>query len=202
MALTRKALKAMGLADEQVESIIEMHLETVNGLKEEAAQYAEQIPQLQKDLDEANQKLSESDKDGWRVKHDALLDEFNSYKADIESQQRQAAKESAYREMLKALGIPEKRLDAIIRITDLSSFELGEDGKFKDAAAISESAKTDWSDFIEQADQAKPGSPRIDTGGNLSPGKPTRTREEILQIKDTSERQQAWAEYLKNEKGS
>ena len=37
MALTRKSLKAMGLADEQVDSIIEMHTETVDGLKDTAA---------------------------------------------------------------------------------------------------------------------------------------------------------------------
>ena len=33
MALTRKALKAMGLTDEQVDSIIEMHTDTVDGWK-------------------------------------------------------------------------------------------------------------------------------------------------------------------------
>ena len=34
MALSRKSLKAMGLTDEQVDSIIEMHTETVDGLKD------------------------------------------------------------------------------------------------------------------------------------------------------------------------
>ena len=33
MALIRKSLKAMGLTDEQVDSIIEMHTDTVYGLK-------------------------------------------------------------------------------------------------------------------------------------------------------------------------
>lgn len=32
MALTRKALKAMGLTDEQVDSIVEMHVETTDAL--------------------------------------------------------------------------------------------------------------------------------------------------------------------------
>ena len=35
MALTRKALKAMGLTDEQVDSIVEMHVETTDALKEQ-----------------------------------------------------------------------------------------------------------------------------------------------------------------------
>ena len=34
MSLTRKSLKAMGLTDEQIESVIEMHTDTVSGLKE------------------------------------------------------------------------------------------------------------------------------------------------------------------------
>ena len=39
MARTRKSLKAMGLTDEQVECIIEMHSETVDGLKEQLKTY-------------------------------------------------------------------------------------------------------------------------------------------------------------------
>lgn len=35
MALTRKSLKAMGLTDEQADSIIEMHTETMSALKEQ-----------------------------------------------------------------------------------------------------------------------------------------------------------------------
>lgn len=35
MALTRKLLKSMGLSDEQVETVIEAHTDTVDGLKNE-----------------------------------------------------------------------------------------------------------------------------------------------------------------------
>ena len=33
MALTRKALKAMGLTDEQIDSVIELHTETADALR-------------------------------------------------------------------------------------------------------------------------------------------------------------------------
>ena len=49
MALTRKSLKAMGLTDEQVDSIVEMHTETVDGLKADIAKYkgdAEKLPSV------------------------------------------------------------------------------------------------------------------------------------------------------------
>ena len=39
MSLTRKLLKGMGLTDEQVDTIIEAHTDTVDGLKEQANAY-------------------------------------------------------------------------------------------------------------------------------------------------------------------
>lgn len=39
MALTRKLLKGMGLTEEQVDTIIEAHTDTVDGLKEQIKTY-------------------------------------------------------------------------------------------------------------------------------------------------------------------
>ena len=47
MALTRKGLKAMGLTDEQVDSVIELHTETINGLTTQRDEYkvaADKLP--------------------------------------------------------------------------------------------------------------------------------------------------------------
>ena len=55
MALTRKALKAMGLTEEQVDSIIEAHTETVDGLKSQVNAYkadAEKLPGVEKELND------------------------------------------------------------------------------------------------------------------------------------------------------
>ena len=52
MALTRKLLKGMGLTDEQVDTIIEAHTDTVDGLKAEIGRYkadAEKLPGTQKE---------------------------------------------------------------------------------------------------------------------------------------------------------
>ena len=51
MALTRKLLKGMGLTDEQVDTIIEAHTDTVDGLKADVTRYkadAEKLPGIQK----------------------------------------------------------------------------------------------------------------------------------------------------------
>ena len=55
MALTRKLLKGMGLTDEQVDTIIEAHTDTVDGLKADVSKYksdAEKLPGVQKQLDD------------------------------------------------------------------------------------------------------------------------------------------------------
>ena len=52
--------------------------------------------------------------------------------------------------MLKAAGVSEKRIPAILKVTDLNSVEL-EGDKVKDAEKLTETVKTDWADFIESS---------------------------------------------------
>jgi hypothetical protein len=111
MALTRKSLKAMGLTDEQVDSIIEMHSETVDGLKADVQKYkgdAEKLPSIQKELDD----LKAKGDDGWKDKHDKIKKQFDDYKADIEGKAAQAAKETAVKAYLESKNITEDNLDS------------------------------------------------------------------------------------------
>lgn len=146
MALTRKALKAMGLTDEQIESVVEMHTETVDGLKAEVAKYkpdAEKLADVQAELDELKAKGDGGYKEKFEKEHEA----FENYKNEQTAKETRNAKEKAYRELLKSLNVSEKRIDTIIKVTDLNAIEL--DGeKVKDAEAHSESIKTEWADFI------------------------------------------------------
>ena len=110
MALTRKLLKGMGLTDEQVDTIIEAHTDTVDGLKGEITRYktdAEALPNVQKELDKAKADLEAAGKDSWKVKYDAVKEEFEGYKTAQTQKEAKAAKGSAYRELLKATGVSE-----------------------------------------------------------------------------------------------
>ena len=191
MALTRKSLKAMGLTDEQVDSIIEMHTETVDGLKAYKAD-AEKLPGVQKELDDLKKQAAENKDDGWKDKHDAVKKEFDDYKAAQTAKDTKAAKESAYRALLKEAGVAERRIDAVLRVTDLDKIEL-EDGKIKGADDVKNTIKTEWAEFIAVtgqagADMAKPPA----GGGNTVPG--GKTKDEILAIKDGAARRQAMLE--------
>lgn len=181
MALTRKSLKAMGLTDEQVDSIIEMHSETVDALKEQRDQYkadAEKLPEVQRQLDTANQQLESAGKDSWKVKYDALKEDFESYKADQTAKETRSAKEKAYTELLKAAGIPEKRIAAVLKVSDLDAVELDDKGAVKDSEKLTESIKTEWADFIPTTTETGPNTPNPPAN---NPPK-TYTRDEIRKM--------------------
>ena len=160
MALSRKFLSAMGIEADKIDEIITAHTETVDALKDERDRYkadAEKLPDVQKDLDEANKKLEEAskadEKDKWKVKYDALKEEHDQYKAGVESEKTKQKKNDAYRELLKETGVSEKRLAAVLRVTDLDKLEFGEDGKLKDMDDLKKSIKEEWAEFIMQPNE-------------------------------------------------
>mgnify|MGYP003294990273 CR=1 FL=1 len=61
---------------------------------------------------------------------------------------RAIIEETAYAAFLKGIGVSEKRIPSIIKVTDLNAVEL-EGDKVKDAEKLTESVKTEWADFIE-----------------------------------------------------
>ena len=167
MALTRKFLEGMGIDDKQVESIIEAHSETVNGLKAERDRYkeqAEKVPDLQKQLEDA--KAASGSGDEWEGKYNAEHQAFEDFKAQVATEKADAEKAQAYRGMLMAAGIDPKRIDAIMRVTDLTDVEM-EDGKLKGADKLQESAKQEWADFVikTKVDPANPANPPKNDGG-------------------------------------
>lgn len=148
MALTRKFLKGMGLSDEIVDSIIEAHTESTDGLKADRDKYkaeAEKLPGVQKELDD----LKAAGDGGYKEKYEKEHADFEKYKADQTAKETRQAKEKAYREFLKSVGVSEKRIPSIIKVTDLNAVEL-EGDKVKDADnKLAERVKTEWADFIE-----------------------------------------------------
>ena len=148
MALTRTMLKGMGLNEEQISTIIEAHTESTDGLKADRDKYkadAGKLATVQKELDD----LKAAGDGGYKEKYESEKKAFEDYKqAQTEKETRQT-KEKAYAEFLKTIGVSEKRIASIIKVTDLNTVEL-EGDKVKDADnKLAESVKTEWADFIE-----------------------------------------------------
>lgn len=194
MALTRKLLKGMGLTDEQVDTIIEAHTDTVDGLKADVAKYkadAEALPEVQKQLEKAQADLEAGKKDSWKVKYEAIKEEFEGYKTEQTKKESHAAKEKAYRALLQEAGVSEKRLESVLKVSDVDSVELDDKGAIKGADKLTESIKSEWADFITttQTRGASTSNPPANSGVKM-------TKDEIFKIKDPVERQNAIAENI------
>lgn len=151
MALTRKMLKAMGIEDEKLEQIIEAHAETVNALKDErdaAKGEADKVSELRKQLEAANEKLESVGNDEFKAKFESEHAAFEEFKANIAAEKDKAAKTELYRKLLKDTGVDEKRLASILKVSDIDSLTVTENGTLENVEKLTESIKSDWSDFI------------------------------------------------------
>lgn len=166
MAFTRKFLKALGLTEEQVDSVVEAHTETVDGLKSQMAGYkadAEKLEGVQKELDAL--KAADGGED-YKAKYDSEHAAFERYKSDQTAKEAAALTERLYREQLTALGITGKRADSIVRLTDLSAVKV-KDGKLEDADGVKNGIQTDYADFIPNTNKqgARVDNPPDNNGG-------------------------------------
>lgn len=202
MALTRKFLAALGIEAEKVDEIITAHAETVDALKAERDEYkanAEAYAGEQKkvkDLEKQIESLQESTKESYKVKYEALKEEFADFKKGIENEKTLQSKTAAFKELLKEIGVSEKRIDAVAKVSDIANLKLDAEGKIENTEELKKSLTSEWADFIVTKTQqgAQPATPPgTQTGGKA------KTRDEILKIKDTAERQKAWGEYLQSQ---
>ena len=206
MALTRKFLSALGIESDKIDEIISAHAETVDALKEDRDNYkkdAEKYADTQKKLDAANDELKELKKDGgadkWKVKYDALKEDFDDYKNSIESEKKKQSKSDALKKLLQEIGVSEKRIGSVMKVSDLDAIEFDDSGNIKDADTLKNSLKEEWADFIVK--ETKKGADTQTPPG--SSGGKKMTREEIYKkddkgryLLDAGERQKALAESL------
>ena len=196
MSLTRKMLKAMGIEEEKIDQIIEAHTDTVDGLKSDLSKYktdAEKLPDVQKELDE----LKAKGDDGWKEKHDKLKVEFDQYKNDVQAKETKAAKEAAYRAVLKDANLSEKGIEKAIKYADWDKIELGEDGKLKGANDHIKAAREEWAEYVTTTTTtgAKTSTPPANNGGAKLTKAEIYARDEHGRYKlSTAERQKALAE--------
>lgn len=190
MAMTRKALKAMGLTDEQIDSIIEMHTETVDGLKDKlktAEEKANKLDDVQRELDG----LKANSGDDYKAKYEAEKKAFADYKADQTAKETKAAKEKAVKAYFEGKNITGANLDIAMRgcRDEIGAIELDGD-KIKDTAALDALVDGTFAGLVvtKTVQGAQTANPPANNGGSK------KTKAEIMAIKDTAERQAAMLE--------
>ena len=176
--------------DEIENALIALHLGVVdplkdelNGLKADAAK----IEELQKEVEKLN--AEKKDGEDWKAKFEKEHADFGEYKTQIEKDKAADTVKGLYRTLLKEAKVDEKRIDSILKVTDFSAMKVDKDGKLEGADKLSESIKNDWKDFIvtTQKTGANVDTPPDNNGTKM-------TREQIMKIKNTAERQKAIAE--------
>ena len=201
-SLTRKFLTTLGIEEDKADQIIERHNEVLTEIKTERDEYkekAEQLPDIQKQLNDYKEAESKAEKDPYKVKYEALKEEYNDYKTKVTEKETTAKKEATYRQLLKECGISEKRIDAVLKVSDINAIEYDDEGNVKEGEKLKESIKAEWSDFIETKGEKGASVATPPTGTNST----VKSKKEILEIKDTTERQKAWAEYIaQSQKGN
>lgn len=121
-----------------------------------------------------------------------LKQEFDDYKAEVSGREAKAAKERAARAFFEGKGITGKSLDIAIRGcgAEIDALEL-EDGKIKDDSALDALVKDTYSGLVSTTVTrgAQTANPPVNNGT-------AKTKEQIMGIKDTAERQREIAQNL------
>ena len=198
MTPTRKSLRAIGLNDEQVESVIEMHTETINALKDklDAAESGKEASdklkadydKLKADYDAIKQTVAENEK--YKKQYESTKAEYDKFKTDTETKAAKAAADASFTKWLRENGYTEKGAAKIVKYGGFTP-EFNKDGTIKNADKLSESVNAEWSEYKakEHVEGAKTETPPANTGGTQA-----KTKEEIMKIENTADRQKAIAE--------
>ena len=209
MGMTRKFLNGMGLTEEQVSSIIEMHTETVSGLKstidtlkEDVDKYksdidkykanAEKLPDVQAELDKL--KAEAAKENPFEKKYNDLKKQFDDFKTETETKEHKAAVDKAVRAYFEGKNIKGANLDIALRAaqSEISAVELSE-GNIKDTKALDDLIGGTLSGLVSKTEVkgATVATPPTSTGG-----KKAMTWAEIDKISNVEQRQAAIAQNM------
>ena len=73
---------------------------------------------------------------------------FKDYKAEVAAKETKAAKEAAYRAILKDANLSEKGIEKAIKYAEWDKIELEADGKLKSASDHIKAAKEEWAEYV------------------------------------------------------
>ena len=198
MAFTREFIRRLAkesdveLPREFIDSIITEHTTSRDAYSEE------QVKQALEKNKPSSLKVEETEE------YKKLKSDFEAFKTETSAKEQRQAKEQAVRDFYKKVGISEKRIEAVLKVTNLDDFELDNDGKLIDADKHEKAVKAEWSDFIETTTThgAQTANPPANNGGGS-----VKTKEEIYKMENgryvlsASERQAELAKLYQSEKG-
>ena len=172
---------------EKAQQIMDGHIAVTDALKDERNTLKEEAGKaadLQKQLDDLTAS-GENFKTKFEDEHKA----FEDFKKKTADDAEAAKVRSAYRKLLSGEGISEKRLDTILKVTDMSKMKLDKEGNLENADELKKAINSEWGEFKTTVTEK---GAVVDKP--LQTGKSKMSKDEIFAIKDTAQRQKAIAE--------
>ena len=143
MAFTRQTIRNLAkesgveIPKEFEDALVSEHLTARNAYAEE---------QVKAELEKQPPAKAENVKDSEEYK--ALKADFDKYKAEVAEKETKAAKEAAYRAILKDANLSEKGIEKALKYAEWDKIELGEDGKLKGANDHIKDAREEWAEYV------------------------------------------------------
>lgn len=192
MAFTRATIRNLAkesgveIPKEFEDALVSEHLTARNAYADE---------QVKAELEKQPAAKAENVKDSEEYK--ALKADFDKYKAEVTEKETKAAKEAAYRAILKDANLSEKGIEKAIKYAEWDKIELGEDGKLKGANDHIKAAREEWAEYVTTTTTtgARTSTPPANNGGSKLTKAEIYARDEHGRYKlSTAERQKALAE--------
>lgn len=166
MPFTRKMLLDMDIESDKVDKIISAHVDVVNAIKNERDAFkidADKLVTVQTELDALKQTNN-----NWQQKYEMEHNAFEEYKTQIAAAETHKKKSDVYREALRKVGVPEKMIEPLIRIADVSNVVFDENGTVTNQSDIETNVKSQFGDYIrtESIIINKPDTPLTNTSSN------------------------------------
>ena len=194
MAFTRATIRSLAkesgieIPKEFEDALVTEHLNARNAYAEEQVK-----AELEKQPATKAENVKESDE------YKALKADFDKYKAEVAAKETKAAKETAYRAILKDANLSEKGIEKAVKYAEWDKIELDSDGKVKGANDHIKAVRDEWAEYVTTTTTtgAKTSTPPVNNGGAKLTKAEIYAKDEHGRYKlSTAERQKALAETL------
>ena len=178
--------------------ICDLHTSSMDGLPETIKELKGKLKVAEQERDAAKAKVPvDGEETISKAEYDKLKGEFDQYKTDVQAKETKAAKEAAYRAILKDANLSEKGIEKAIKYAEWDKIELGEDGKLKGANDHIKAVREEWAEYVTTTTTtgAKTSTPPVNNGGAKLTKAEIYAKDEHGRYKlSTAERQKALAE--------
>lgn len=183
--------------DTAIEEIITGHNATVDALKDDIAELKannQNYTDMKSKFDTQAQELETvknqlAEMEDYKGKYETTKADYDKFKSDVDGKAKKAQSDTVFRKTLINRGYSEKGADMVVNHGNYK-FEVDKDNNIKDADKLFDEVDNEWGMFkgTTHVEGAKTATPPQNTGGKSI------TKEEIMNIKNTAERQKKIAE--------